>query len=138
MFKVFVYGTLKQAFPNEHLNHGVHLKGDYLTKESYPLYLVGERQSVWLMMEQGQGTRIKGQLFELDPAALAVMDQLERVDQADGYQRQLIQVVNQDTGEQIEAFVYMKAPSLLNQVDIQKDLKDCYTLDDAKGYISRK
>ena len=38
---LFVYGSLKQGFPNAHVNSGRRRPGSYLTRERLPLYLVG-------------------------------------------------------------------------------------------------
>lgn len=78
---VFVFGTLKEGFPNK----GIRMAGTFLTKECYPLYLVGERHSPWLINAPGDGKRIVGQVFEVDQAALEAMDKLERISVPDGY-----------------------------------------------------
>lgn len=46
---VFVFGTLKEGFPNFATNKGVRRGGDFVTASRYPLYLVGERCSPWLI-----------------------------------------------------------------------------------------
>jgi len=43
--KVFVFGTLKEGFPNFKKNKGIRYRQNFDTKESYPLYLVGVRFS---------------------------------------------------------------------------------------------
>lgn len=89
---VFVFGTLKEGYPNFATNRGRRVAGDFITVERYPLYLVGERFSPWLVYLAGEGERVIGQLFEVDDATLAAMDILERVAQADGYRRVPIDV----------------------------------------------
>lgn len=89
---VFVFGTLKEGYPNFATNRGRRIPGDFVTQERYPLYLMGERFSPWLVFQPGEGERIAGQLFEVDDAALAAMDLLERVGEADGYRRVAIGV----------------------------------------------
>jgi gamma-glutamylaminecyclotransferase len=42
--RVFVFGTLKQGFPNFHINRGRRVAGEFATGLAYPLYLVGERR----------------------------------------------------------------------------------------------
>ncbi len=46
---VFVFGTLKQGFPNFATNRGCRVSetetGRYRTQQRYPLYLVGPRHS---------------------------------------------------------------------------------------------
>jgi gamma-glutamylaminecyclotransferase len=74
---VFVFGTLKEGFPNFPTNKGSRRPGAFLTKERYPFYLVGERHSPWLINSPGQEERIVGQVFEVDQTALEAMDNLE-------------------------------------------------------------
>ncbi|HYP70984.1 MAG TPA: gamma-glutamylcyclotransferase family protein, partial [Variovorax sp.] len=84
---VFVFGTLKEGFPNFATNKGRRLPGVFLTKDRYPFYLVGERHSPWLVDQPGEGERVVGQVFEVDKVALAAMDALERIHEPDGYRR---------------------------------------------------
>ena len=65
MHRVFVFGTLKEGFPNFATNRGRRVAGDFVTKERYPFYLVGERHSPWLIDQPGEGERIVGQVFEV-------------------------------------------------------------------------
>ena len=107
---VFVYGTLKEDFPNYAQNAGTRLPGLFATVERYPLYLVGERFSPWLVNRPGEGERVTGQVFEVDALALAAMDALERITEADGYRRALLvlESVLTHNGNQLLAFVYLK------------------------------
>ena len=107
---VFVFGTLKEGFPNFATNKGRRLPGVFVTEDCYPLYLVGERHSPWLVDRPGEGERVAGQVFEVDETALAAMDALERIHEPDGYRRVRIPVVP-DPGDgcaSIDVFVYMK------------------------------
>ena len=60
---VFVYGTLKEGFPNFHANKGARIPSVFFTVERFPLYLVGERCTPWMIDDPGQGERIAGELF---------------------------------------------------------------------------
>ncbi|MOA47671.1 AIG2-like family protein [compost metagenome] len=40
----------------------------------------------------GEGERVVGQVFEVDEASLAAMDELERITQPDGYRRVMLEV----------------------------------------------
>lgn len=51
--RVFVFGTLKEGFPNFAVNTGIRLSGNFETEDLYPLYLVGERHSPWLVLNAG-------------------------------------------------------------------------------------
>lgn len=113
LHRVFVFGTLKQGFPNFHVNRGRRLPGDFRTALAYPLYLVGERHSPWLLDQPGQGQPVRGQLFEVDDGVLADMDRLERVTEPDGYRRVAMVVVDEADGRRLEVQAYLKDPGQL-------------------------
>lgn len=109
---VFVFGTLKQGFPNFRTNRGHRLAGVFATADTYPLYLVGDRRSPWLLDLPGEGNHVRGELFEVSADVLCDMDVLERVSDADGYVRKEITVVSQSGGSPIRAQAYLKDPAL--------------------------
>lgn len=107
---VFVFGTLKEGFPNFRTNRGVRVRGEFVTVQRFPLYLVGERHSPWLVNAPGEGHRVSGQVFRVDAAALAQMDVLERVSEPDGYVRLAIEVVPAGGASEpsLTVFAYLK------------------------------
>ena len=119
MYPVFVFGTLKEGFQNSSTNKGSRVSGEYLTKNRYPLYLVGERYSPWLMLSIGEGFQIRGQVFMVDEATLSEMDRLERIHEADGYRRVQIPVFSESTNEEMQVFVYVKTPEQLEGMLVQ-------------------
>ena len=106
--RVFVFGTLKQGFPNHHRNRGRRIEGRYRTVEAYPLLLVGERHSPWLVDTPGEGLPVYGEVYELEDAALADMDRLERIDQPDSYRRKALLVVEERSGREQSVQAYLK------------------------------
>lgn len=125
---VFVFGTLKQGFPNFATNRGRRVSeteaGRYRTQLRYPLYLVGPRHSPWLLDAPGQGAQVQGELYAVSAEVLADMDRLERVQAPDGYVRQRIVVepVADDgsaCGLAREAFVYLKRAEQLDPAEIR-------------------
>jgi gamma-glutamylaminecyclotransferase len=106
--RVFVFGTLKEGFPNFATNRGRRIAGSFVTVQRHPLYLVGERFSPWLLDAAGEGERVIGQVFEVDPAALAAMDDLERVTQPDGYRRRPVEVEAVDAQQRQTVDAYFK------------------------------
>src|SRR5215470_7038413 len=94
---VFVFGTLKEGFPNFATNRGVRMAGSFKTCAAYPLYLVGERHVPWLVNSPGTGARVSGQIFRVDRETLAAMDRLERVSEPDGYRREVLEVEGGDS-----------------------------------------
>lgn len=137
---VFVFGTLKQGFPNFHENLGTRLSGDFATCERYPLYLVGDRHSPWLIAQPGAGHQVKGQVFKVDASALQKMDLLERVHEPDGYQRRAIDVISTQACAgvpSLQAFAYLKAADQLHPSHIRLGPLPGYDLAHAALYRRR-
>ncbi|MBI2749844.1 MAG: gamma-glutamylcyclotransferase [Burkholderiales bacterium] len=136
---VFVFGTLKEGFPNFATNQGVRIPGAFVTRERYPLYLVGERCSPWLVDQPGEGARVCGQVFEVDEAALAAMDALERVTEPDGYRRVAIEVVADGAqgGPTLRPFVYLKPAQHFDPSQARLGPLGEYTLEHVARYRPR-
>ena len=136
---IFVFGTLKEGFPNSGINGGARVSGVFLTHERYPLYLVGERHSPWLLDAPGRGEYVSGQVFDVGPEALTRMDLLERVGQPDGYERVQIQVKTRsgDAGALILASAYLKPQGSLDGAKIMAGPLAEYTLEHAARYRER-
>jgi len=111
---LFVYGSLKQGFPNAHVNTGRRRPGRYRTCKRLPFYLVGAGHLPCMVLRPGQGLQVLGQLFEVTAADLAAMDRLERVDDPQGYRRVRIGVEEIDDGSMFEASVYVQQPARLD------------------------
>ena len=136
---IFVFGTLKQGFPNFSRNQALRVAGEFVTLRRFPLYLVGERCSPWLVNSPGQGQQVTGQLFRADPIALAHMDALERVAEADGYRRLAITVVRlgDALASRLEALAYFKTPGQFKLADARHGPLAAYTAEHAALYRSR-
>ena len=104
---VFVFGTLKEGFPNFSTNRGIRVPGSFKTVTPYPLYLVGERHSPWLLDEPGAGNCVFGELYRVDLETLVAMDRLERVSEPDGYRRKLLELEG-DERQVLSAYAYLK------------------------------
>ncbi len=140
MYRVFVFGTLKAGFPNHRSNHGSRLPGRFVTAEAYPLYLVGERHSPWLVDDPGSGLPVYGEVYRVDEAGLQLMDRLERVGEADGYRRRRIEIIDEASGGRFEAEAYLKPLEQLQalpQDALRSDPHTEYTLERAARYRSR-
>ena len=137
MQKIFVFGTLKQGFPNHQTNSGNRLPGQYKTLHKFPLYLVGERFSPWMINSPGNGHQVLGQVFTVDQKSLAKMDKLERIEEPDGYRRIKLAVVNKQSAEQIEVLVYVKLTEQLKAQNVRLELQGEYQLKHASLYSSR-
>ncbi|MFT5505934.1 MAG: gamma-glutamylaminecyclotransferase [Gammaproteobacteria bacterium] len=137
MIRLFIFGTLKCGFPNSAINQGHNIKGRFKTRQAYPLLLVGDRHSPWLVDEPGSGYQVTGEIFKVDKATLRAMDKLERIDQPDGYRRTKIAVENSYTGETLLVDAYLKPPDQLNKHEVMGGPYREYTLDHASQYQSR-
>ena len=84
---LFVYGSLKLGFPNEHVNTGRRIEGKYRTRERYPLYLLGEGEVPCVVSPPGSGHQVVGELYEVNEDDLVRMDRLERIGEPQGYER---------------------------------------------------
>ena len=136
MYKVFVYGTLKEGFPNYKINNGNRLEGNYITKDRYPLYLMGKRFSPWLVLEKGKHHNVRGQVFIVNDTTLAEMDKLERINNLDGYRRIKLIVISEESSEEIIVFAYGKPVEQLDTEHIQLELKGEYKLEHSLYYLS--
>jgi gamma-glutamylaminecyclotransferase len=140
---VFVFGTLKEGFPNFATNKGARVGGDFITVERYPLHLVGERFSPWLIDVAGEGEQVVGQVFEVDPSTLDAMDLLERITEADGYRRVTMQVraVSSEPGSPgstLGVHAYVKEPAHFRPEDARLGPLREYTQEHAALYRGRR
>lgn len=109
---IFVYGTLKEGFPNFHFNPGRRVPGTYRTRQPLPFYVVqlrDEDRAPWLVNQPGCGVQVAGQVFEVDAATLQAMDVFEEVGLPTGYARVAVELEAVDeAGTVLHAHVYMK------------------------------
>lgn len=114
---VFVYGTLKQGFPNFFRNSGRRIGGTYRTQRPYPLYVVqlpNEDRAPWLVDLPGQGQQVAGEVYTVDTALLAAMDTFEEVGLPGGYVRAQIAVQALEAPHTVlHVQAYLKPPAQL-------------------------
>lgn len=110
MSLLFVYGSLKRGFPNEHVNTGRRVAGQYRTHERYALYLLGPGEVPCLVSPPGAGHQVIGELYEVNDDDLRRMDRLERVGEPEGYERVEVAVERFDTSPvaRLRVFAYLK------------------------------
>jgi gamma-glutamylaminecyclotransferase len=115
---LFVYGTLKQGFFNHHINEGHRVPGTFATVGRHGLYLIGARCVPWMVALEHPnepGEHVQGELYEVDDAALARMDVLERVSEPGWYRRVdlLVRPVHDALAPPVACQVYLAhAPKL--------------------------
>ncbi|HTJ05017.1 MAG TPA: gamma-glutamylcyclotransferase family protein [Caldimonas sp.] len=110
MALLFVYGSLKQGFPNEHVNGGRRIAGEYRTQERYRLYLLGPGEVPCLVAPPGAGHQVIGELYEVDDDDLRRTDRLERIGEPQGYERVEVAVERFDASPvvSLQVLVYLK------------------------------
>lgn len=135
---LFVYGTLKEGFPNHVLNQGQRIAGTFRTRNAFPLYVVRlphEDRAPWLVHLPGEGHQVTGEVFEVDDAALPAMDAFEEVGRPTGYLRVEIEL---DAGPghatPLRAQAYMKHADQLPACLEREGPFAEYTLALATGY----
>lgn len=113
---LFTYGSLKQGFANEHVNTGRRVAGSFRTQDKFLMYLLGEGEVPCVLAPGGRGHQIIGELYDTTAEDMARMDRLERIGEADGYERVEITVerVDSPTTEIHKAFVYLKQESSIH------------------------
>ncbi|MCM5569714.1 gamma-glutamylcyclotransferase [Burkholderiaceae bacterium FT117] len=133
---VFVYGTLKQGFPNFRVNRGTRVAGEFVTLRPYPLYVVGDIRVPWLVDRPGSGHPVAGELYRVDAQALALMDELEQIDEPGWYSRREIEVGPRGAagGETATAFVYFGCADRLESIAVHLGPIAEYTEDLARSY----
>jgi gamma-glutamylaminecyclotransferase len=135
---VFVYGTLKEGFPNFARNPGRRVRATYRTRQPFPFYVVklpDEDRAPWLVNSPGQGVQVLGQVFEVDEATLQAMDVFEEVGLPTGYVRVALELEPADReGPMLRAHAYMKlAQQLTACLAIEGPFGE-YTAQLAEGY----
>ncbi|CAH1116114.1 unnamed protein product [Phaedon cochleariae] len=119
---VFVYGTLKKGEPN-HSRFSKITGGSYKfladakTKEKYPLIITTKYNIPFLLESPGNGTHVKGELYEVDDKVLTDLDVLE--DHPNFYTRKLYDVLTLDGQNISKVWIYMIEqfkPDLLNEI----------------------
>ena len=133
--RVFVYGTLKEGFPNFHINRGRRLPGEFITALRYPLFVLGPTFLPWLVQDAGRGHEVKGQVYEVDDGGLAAMDALEQIDEVGWYHRERIAVRPAAGGDAIEAFVYFGTAGRAATEPVHFGPLSEYTIEHARTYI---
>ncbi len=133
---VFVYGTLKQGYPNFHINHGRRLAGEFITVERHALLVLGPDWLPWLLPTAGQGERVTGEVYAVDDAGLARMDRLEQIDEPGWYLRRRIAVVPklEPGAAPIEPWVYFGHDDRPITDTVHLGPLAEYTLEHAKTY----
>ena len=112
MHKVFAFGTLKRGFPlHERGLSGAAFLGRCRTLEAYPMFVAGPWFAPMMLDRRGAGTRVFGELYEVDDDRLALIDDLESIGKTGNFRRIIVVEHLERTGRHA-AVVYMKSAEL--------------------------
>ena len=110
--RVFVYGTLKRGYPNNPMLEGCEFLGEAVTVVTYKAITVSADKMVGtsfpVIMPDPSGKPVAGELYTVDDATLARLDQLER--EGRSYDRVMIDAtLPLSNGERLtaQAFIYV-------------------------------
>jgi gamma-glutamylaminecyclotransferase len=116
MIPLFVFGTLKRGFPlHDQGLRQARFIGVYRTVAPYPMFVAGPWFAPMLLNQPGAGRQVKGELYEVDAARLALLDALESVGQP-GNLRVIVAVEALESGVARSAWIYMKCSALASPV----------------------
>ena len=127
----------KESFPNFANDYGRRLPGLFTSVERYQLCLVGDRCSPWLLNRASDGECVIAQVFEVASVALARMDSLEHINEADGYRQGEIQLVHAGGTNILTACAYLKQTEHLMASEIREGPLPEYTPEHATRYRTR-
>ncbi|QDT56128.1 Gamma-L-glutamyl-butirosin B gamma-glutamyl cyclotransferase [Caulifigura coniformis] len=99
---VFVYGTLKRGDCRHRFMAGSRFLGIATTAPGFRLYNLGEYPA---LVEDNSGGQIEGEVYEVSPAILEVLDEVEGV--ADSlYVRKRLPLMTPFAESAVEAYLY--------------------------------
>lgn len=143
---LFVYGTLKPGFPNEHsLPDGVKFLGPCVTVNRFPLVVEPRTKVPFLLFSDDQAKNVRGVLCSVSNAALHELDAFEGVGNG-FYERRTLEVKLAEHTTPITAFAYFRhvcglGPSWAREWSLSKlralPWLEEYTLEDASGFLKR-
>ncbi len=110
MALIFVFGTLKRGFPMADKLKNTQFHGLAQTAQAFPMFVAGGIFGPMMLDSPGRGLRVRGELYDVSPEALAVVDKSEEVGSPGNFRR-MIDVVKAD-GATVPALAFFKHPRL--------------------------
>lgn len=113
MTKVFVYGTLKRGFPFFELGLAdADFLGAVQTIQPYPMYIAADFYGPMMLDRPGEGLQITGELYDVEPAAMDRLDELESIGKPGSFRSKIV-VEPVGGGVPVETIGYMKTEDWL-------------------------
>ncbi|MBB4566836.1 gamma-glutamylcyclotransferase family protein [Rhizobium leucaenae] len=114
--RLFAFGTLKRGFSlHERGLARAQYRGFFQTRKPYPMLIAGRWFAPMMFDEPGNGTIVRGELYELDDQALRHLDAMESIGKP-GHFRGLIELEPVAGGNSCIAFAYFKSRSLAKPI----------------------
>jgi len=116
MVRIFAVGTLKKGFPlhGKGLSMATYL-GEGRTHERFPMIIAGQWYAPMVLNQRGCGLHLSGELYQVNAATLAVLDELESVGKP-GNDRLVVQIDRLMAGQSVDAWMFVKDPMLAHPV----------------------
>ncbi len=114
---LFAYGTLKRGHYNHELLRSARYVAEVTTKHPYPMVQFDE-PFPYLLDREGEGRRVRGELYQIDMDTLKMLDILEGC--PEHYYRREIKV--EAMGITVRAIAYFKTDAV--------DYRDCELLEE--------
>ena len=105
MTRVFVYGTLKQGGSNHSFLAGQKFLGAAHTPPGFTLYSLGDYPGMVRAADDQAG--VTGEVWAVDDACLAKLDELEGVDEG-LYERVTLQLAVPFADQPVETYLYLR------------------------------
>ncbi|MBB5577966.1 MULTISPECIES: gamma-glutamylcyclotransferase family protein [Rhizobium] len=116
VIRLFAFGTLKKGFAlHERGLDRADYRGLFKTRKPYPMLIAGRWFAPMMFDEPGNGTAVKGELYEVHDRTLRNLDLLESIGKP-GHFRGLIELEPVAGGNPCIAFAYFKSRSLAKPV----------------------
>lgn len=109
MYKLFVYGTLKEGFRLHGMLREAEFLGTYKTDPKFVLLNLGPYPA---LARREPGIKVTGEVYDLDTDTINYIDVVEGVHRGQ-YTREEIEVHDQ-IGERIKAFAYIAGRGILS------------------------
>ena len=129
MHSIFVYGTLKQGFPNHHHLKDANFLGTGQLADKYPLVIASHFNIPYLLFAADRGHNIRGEVFGVTDSQLECLDELEGYP---GYYNRVKLPVIADSVT-VECYVYVL--DKYEESLLEYEMTDFYSKEDADQYI---
>jgi gamma-glutamylaminecyclotransferase len=113
--KIFVYGSLKKGKKLHYYLKDAKFLGSGVTCDKYPMILSKSGWYPYLIDKKGMGKKIKGEVYEISPKLLKILDKVEEAPHY-YYRKKICIEIN---GKKDRAWVYfVRKPPLFLKRDI--------------------